>query len=114
MTQPFSAGPAADDLVQRVRAELALGAEGYPDLAQVSARLHTSSRSLKRHLARQGSGFQILLDQARHRDALRLLGNPDLEIRQIAAVLGYEDAPSFSRAFRRWAGQTPNQARKGA
>jgi AraC-like DNA-binding protein len=99
------------DTVARVRAELALGAAGYPDLPELAARLHTSSRTLKRRLARHGSGFQILLDQARHRDALRLLRNPDLEIRQIAAVLGYKDPPSFTRAFRRWTGQTPHQAR---
>ena len=99
------------DIVERVRAELTLGAEGYPDLGGVAARLQTSSRSLKRHLAQRDSGFQRLLDEARHRDALRLLQNPDLEVRQIAAVLGYQDPPSFTRAFRRWTGQTPNQAR---
>lgn len=111
------AGPAAGtagSIVERVRAELSLGAEGYPDLAAVAARLRTSTRSLKRHLAQRGSGFQVLLDEARHRDALRLLRNADLEIRQIAAVLGYRDPPSFSRAFRRWTGQTPHQARIAA
>ena len=104
----------ADQVVQRVRAELSLGAEGYPDLSGVSARLLTSSRTLKRHLQQRGTSFQQLLDEARHRDALRLLQNPDLEIRQIAAALGYQDPPSFTRAFRRWTGQTPLQARATA
>jgi len=104
-----SAGP--DQAVQRVRAELVLGADGYADLSGVSARLLTSSRTLKRHLQQRGTSFQQLLDEARHRDALRLLENPDLEIRQIAAALGYQDPPSFTRAFRRWTGQTPLQAR---
>ncbi|MBV8063768.1 MAG: helix-turn-helix transcriptional regulator [Nevskia sp.] len=98
-------------MVQRVRVELALGAEGYPDLGSVAARLLISSRTLKRRLQQCGTSFQELRDEARHRDALRLLENPDLEIRQIAAALGYRDPPSFSRAFRRWTGRTPLQAR---
>jgi AraC-like DNA-binding protein len=111
----MKAAPAdGEHILQRVRAELALGAEGYPDLSTVAARLDLSSRTLKRRLAEHGSGFQALLDQARHRDALRLLENPDLEIRQIAAVLGYRDPPSFTRAFRRWTGQAPNRARPGS
>lgn len=100
-----------DNVAQRVRAELNLGAEGYPDLSGVAARLLTSSRTLKRRLQQRGTSFQQLLDEARHRDALRLLENPDLEIRQIAAALGYQDPPSFTRAFRRWTGQSPIQAR---
>lgn len=31
---------------------------------------------------------------------------------RIAAALGYQDPPSFTRAFRRWTGTTPSQARE--
>ena len=96
-----------------LRAELALGVDGYPDLSGVSARLFTSNRTLKRRLQQCGTSFQELRDAARHRDALRLMENPDMEIQQVAAVLGYKDPPSFTRAFRRWTGQAPTQARSG-
>jgi len=106
-------GREPDNIVRRVRAELALGADGYPDLSGVSARLFTSNRTLKRRLQQCGTSFQELRDAARHRDALRLMENPDMEIQQVAAVLGYKDPPSFTRAFRRWTGQAPTQARSG-
>jgi AraC-like DNA-binding protein len=99
------------DIVGRVRAELVPGAEGYPGLEVVSARLFMSSRTLKRRLQARGASYQRLLEEARRRDALRLLQSPDMELQQIAAVLGYRDPPSFTRAFRRWTGQAPSTAR---
>jgi AraC-like DNA-binding protein len=95
-----------------VRAELVLSEAGYPDLSAVAARLLTSPRTLKRRLQQAGSSFQVLLDEARRRDALRLLENPNLELRQIASALGYSDPPSFTRAFLRWTGERPSAARR--
>lgn len=103
---------APGNLKQRVCAELHAGDAGYPNLQQVAARLFMSQRTLKRKLEQLGSRFQSLLDEARYRDASRMLENPDIEVQQIAAALGYTDPPSFTRAFRRWSGSTPSQARK--
>lgn len=104
-------GQTPDNVAARVRAELRPGENGYPDLATLAARLCMSSRTLKRKLGHQGQSFQALLQEARCRDARRLLGNPDLDIQQIAFALGYADPPSFTRAFRRWTGQAPSTAR---
>ena len=104
-------GRAPQDLVGRVRAELQPGTDGYPDLEMVSARLFMSSRTVKRKLEQQRTSFQVLLDGARHRDAVRMLANPDLDIQHIAVALGYTDPPSFTRAFRRWTGRAPSEAR---
>jgi AraC-like DNA-binding protein len=104
-------GRAPQDLVGRVRAELQPGTDGYPDLETVSARLFMSSRTLKRKLEHQRTSFQVLLDEARQRDAQRMLANPDLDIQHIAIALGYTDPPSFTRAFRRWTGKAPSEAR---
>ncbi|MDP9139854.1 MAG: AraC family transcriptional regulator [Pseudomonadota bacterium] len=105
--------PPAENLLERVRAELTPRSDGYPDLESVAACLFMSGRTLKRKLEARGSNFQQLLDEVRHRDALRLLDNPDLDIQHIATALGYRDPPSFTRAFRRWSGKTPSQARSG-
>lgn len=99
------------NLRERVRAELRAGTSGYPALEQVAARLFVSSRTLKRRLELLGTSFQQLLDEVRYRDAQRLLENPDLDIQDIASALGYTDPPSFTRAFRRWSGQTPSETR---
>ena len=99
------------NLKERVRAELRAGDEGYPGLEKIAARLFISDRTLKRRLELLGTSFQVLLDEVRYRDAQKLLENPDLDIQQIAVALGYTDPPSFTRAFRRWSGRTPSEAR---
>ncbi|MGB1581599.1 MAG: AraC family transcriptional regulator [Nevskiales bacterium] len=104
-------GPAAENLLDRVRDELRPSTEGYPDLNTVASCLFMSDRTLKRKLKARGTGFKALLEEVRHADALKLLENPDLDISQIGTALGYQDAPSFTRAFRRWTGKTPSQLR---
>jgi AraC-like DNA-binding protein len=103
--------PPAENLLERVRTELTPGTDGYPDLKHVASCLFMSARTLKRKLEERGTSFQKLLDEIRHRHALKLLENSDLDIQQIAVALGYKDPPSFTRAFRRWSGQSPSQLR---
>lgn len=100
-----------DSLSQRVLAQLQATPGVYPGLEVVAARLCVSSRTLKRHLNKAGTTYQGLLDGQRHRAAMSLLGRPELSLRQISELLGYGDPPSFTRAFRRWCGKTPAQAR---
>lgn len=101
------------DVVLRVRAELVPAPQGgYPSLDEVAGRLFLSDRSLKRRLQEQGSSFMQLLDEARLRDASRLLEHSTLEIQAIAERLGYMDPPNFSRAFQRWTGESPGAWRK--
>jgi AraC-like DNA-binding protein len=103
--------PGPDNLLERVRAQLAPGPDGYADLERVAARLFMSGRTLKRKLQERGTTFRALLDDARFRQAQNLLENPDLDIQQVAIALGYRDPACFTRAFRRWSGRTPSQAR---
>jgi len=103
--------PGPENLLERVRAELRPGTDGYPDLESVASCLFMSGRTLKRKLEQRGTSFQQLLDEVRYRHARRLLENPELDIQQIAAALGYQDPPSFTRAFRRWSGKSPSEAR---
>ena len=106
-----TANLSAVTLLERVRGELSRAGDGYCSLEEVAAHLFMSGRTLKRKLGEHGVGFQELLDDARQRDAMRMLADPDIDIQRIAAALGYQDPPSFTRAFRRWTGITPSQAR---
>lgn len=102
----------AKDLLVQVRA-LLVGRNGeYPDLEQLAAALHVSSRTLKRRLQDHGLSFQALLDEVRRRDALDLLADPTLGIEEIARRIGYGDPANFTRAFRRWTGQSPSAFRR--
>ncbi len=100
------------DLLAQVRALLSSERDGYPDLEAVAAALRLSSRTLKRRLQERGFGYQQLLDEARRRDALRLLDDASLSIEQIALRVGYSDPANFTRAFRKWTGRAPSVYRE--
>jgi AraC-like DNA-binding protein len=73
----------------------------------VAERLGLSERTLHRRLASEGQAFQPLNEQIKQRLAERLLSDSPLDINSIAQRLGYAEAASFSRAFRRWTGYSP-------
>lgn len=96
------------DVAERVRALLVLSSGGYPDLEAVARRLHMSGRSLKRKLQQQRVTFQQLLEEARKRDARRLLSDSALTVADVAERMGYTDPASFTRAFRKWFAVAPS------
>lgn len=85
--------------------------EGDATLAAVSAKLKTSERTLQRKLADEGVSFDTLLDELRRDLALRYLADPKIAIAEIAYLLGYSEPSPFHRAFKRWTGRTPSDAR---
>lgn len=99
----------------RVRQALAsmLG-DGDATLTAVAERLRTSERSLQRKLADDGSTFDAVLDGLRRDLALRYLADPKIAIAEVAYLLGYSEPSPFHRAFKRWTGRTPAEARRRA
>jgi AraC-like DNA-binding protein len=71
-----------------------------------------SERSLRRHLAREGSTIKQLIAETRMVVASQLLEQTRMSLGDIAAALHYADATALSRAFRRWFGQSPTQWRR--
>lgn len=86
---------------------------GAPDVEWVAGRLHMSSRSLQRRLRDAGTSFQDLLDRLRRDLALRYLAD-GLAVAEVAFLVGFTEASNFHRAFKRWTGMTPTQARRRA
>lgn len=84
---------------------------GEPTLEVVASSLHISSRTLQRRLAERNIQFHGLLEATRLALAREYLGNPNLSLTEIALLLGYSEQSAFNRAFKRWTGQTPKQAR---
>ena len=81
---------------------------------QVARVANLSQRTLQRRLAEAGTSFQQLRDRVRADVALKYLRQSSLHAAQIAAILGYSDPASFTRALRRQYGLTPSALRRGA
>lgn len=88
---------------------LACGEAGLDSVAQ---RLAMSPRTLQRRLAETDSTWSAEIDKVRHQQARSLLRDTSLPVQAIAARIGYTDARTLRRAFRRWSGQTPDDFRK--
>ncbi|WP_224794466.1 AraC family transcriptional regulator [Pseudomonas fluorescens] len=80
-----------------------------PDMAQAAARLHLSTRTLRRHLEAEGSNFRLLLEEVRQTLAEELLAIGVLTLEEISERLGYGEVSNFIHAFKRWKGMAPRQ-----
>ena len=86
--------------------------DGEVSADRVAQALHQSTRTLQRRLAERGMSWQQLLDRTREQLARQYLADPGLALAQIALLLGYSEQSAFTRAFKRWTGQTPAQYAK--
>jgi len=82
-----------------------------PEIAAVARELGLSDRTLQRRIIDDGATFRRLLLEARQELAREYLNRPEIEVTEVAFLLGYEDSNSFYRAFRAWEGTTPSQLR---
>ena len=95
--------------------QLLLGSTGLmASLEDIAEQLAMAPRSLRRRLAEEGSSFRHLVDAERGQLAEQLLENTEMKLEEMALQLGYGEAASFTRAFRRWFGQSPSEYRKAA
>lgn len=96
------------DVVARVRAAVAdTLCDGVPTKAEVARRLGMSERTLHRRLDEQGATFQQVADAVRLDIAASLLTDADRPLGEVAFLTGFSGQSAFTRAFKRWTGQTP-------
>jgi AraC-like DNA-binding protein len=82
-----------------------------PEISAVARELGLSERTLQRRIIDDGATFRQLLLEARQELAHEYLNRPEMDVKEVAFLLGYEDSNSFYRAFRTWEGTTPSQLR---
>lgn len=87
--------------------------EGVPSVTQIASELAMSGRTLQRRLAEEGRSFQSLVDISRRDLASKLLRETDYSLAEIAFLTGFAEQSGFTRAFKRWQGQTPRSYRLG-
>jgi AraC-like DNA-binding protein len=84
---------------------------GEATMDRIAARLGLSRRTLLRKLSAEGTTFEKVLDELRHRLAVEFLAARKVSINEAAYLVGFSDPAAFSRAFKRWTGSSPRAAR---
>ena len=101
-----------DGLEHNVRRAVAnVLSEGVPTLSLIASELGMGSRTLQRRLSDAGHSFQSVVDMTRKDLAQRLLRETDYSLIEVAFLTGFAEQSGFTRAFKRWAGQTPRSYR---
>lgn len=91
-----------------VRSRLPDGTAGVEEVAEA---LGLARWTLQRRLADCGVSYSDLVDGVRYDLACLHLRHPHVAVAEIGFMLGYSEVSAFSRAFRRWAGMSPQAYR---
>lgn len=80
-------------------------------LEAIAAQWAMAPQTLRRHLRDEGRGFQQIKDELRRDAAVACLAQPELALPEIAQRLGFSEASTFARAFKKWTGVAPGRYR---
>jgi AraC-like DNA-binding protein len=103
----------AAPLDRRVRQVLG-GAQvpAHLSMAAISSRLGIGAKTLQRRLADAGVSLTQLIESEQKRRTFDALSDSSLSIKELAYRVGFSDATTFHRAFKRWTGTTPAEYRR--
>lgn len=111
LCQAESAQESATGFIASLERTVRRNLRSVPALPDLAVAQGISERTLRRRLAHSGASYQVILDNVRRKEAMKLLRDPDLSIDSIADALGFSDARNFRRAFKRWTGYPPREHR---
>ena len=101
-----------DSLATRIKHDLRqMPPDTWPETDGLAASQCISASTLRRRLAEEGQTYQGLKDSVRKELAIVWLAEPQISFAEIAARLGFADASSFYKAFRKWVGSNPGHYR---
>lgn len=88
--------------------------KGRVTLEQIADEVDMSPRNLQYKLEVQGTTFQALLNDTRLEMARFYLQDPAMTLAEVAFLLGFSEQSPFTKAFKKWSGETPGEYRKRA
>jgi AraC-like DNA-binding protein len=103
--------PGESELVRRIRAACLNSPNRFPAAVRIAADLGLSLRTFHRRLAQEGLSYQTIVDSMRRSLATELLENTHMGIDMIAERIGFADATSFRKAFKKWTNRSPSDLR---
>lgn len=107
--------PGNDDSLQRLISQRLLASLShttrlnFPALQALAEQLHLSPQTLHRRLKQEGTSYQKIKDNTRREIALQKLVKDNMTVNEVAELVGFSEARSFTRAFRQWTGLSPRE-----
>lgn len=102
-----------NDIVMRIKSYLIDNlSSGNVTEKQISEFLNLSQRSLQRKLEEENISFKSILNDTRKDLALLYVKDNHMSLTEITYLLGFSRQSNFSRAFKRWTGNSPKQYRQ--
>lgn len=95
----------------RVRSCLLQARPSWLSLVEAAHALNIAPSTLQRHLATEGTTFQVLKDELRRDLAIQRLNSSNVPLAALALELGFSDSAVFQRAFKTWTGSAPGAYR---
>lgn len=84
---------------------------GVFTIEDIATSLGISSRTLQRNLTAEGTKFNQELQNVQKILAFSYFKNSEMTTEDVSYLLGYSEVSSFSRAFKKWTGQTISEYR---
>ena len=104
-----------DDIISRTKSAISeYLPSGNVSGQMVADALHMSPRNLQRKLSAEGTSYRKLVDAVRQELAESYLRDRSFNVAEISYLVGFSSQAAFSRAFKRWAGLTPQAYRDAA
>ena len=111
--QKYLARQHRSNLITRVRESIVAHLpSGDINKDQVAKALLMSTRTLQRRLKEENSSFLEVLNETRQELALQYIQDDSLPLKEVSYLLGFSDSAAFSRAFKRWTGESPSRSKQ--
>ena len=102
-----------DDTVLQIKAKLLEHLpSGNITEEEVAKSLNMSIRTMQRKLKVLDKSYKQIMDDTRRELAVEYVREGDVPITTITFILGFSEPANFTRAFKRWTGQSPSEYRK--
>lgn len=84
---------------------------GEATMDAVAGQMGVGRQTLFRRLKAEGTTYEKVLDDLRHRLAVHYLAGHKVSVNETAYLVGFSEPAAFSRAFKRWTGKNPREMR---
>ena len=82
---------------------------GDPSMDTIASKMGLNRPTLVGLLKAEGSTFEKVVDELRHKMALEYLNGKKVSVNETAYLVGFSEPAAFSRAFKRWTGLNPGE-----